>query len=61
MALKITEVNGKLILEGNINSVTSQLLKQHIKIMKNPAVYRRKKAIDKRNSCTDANNLELAV
>lgn len=34
MALKITEADGKLILEGNINSVTTALLKDHIKIMK---------------------------
>lgn len=35
MALKITEVNGKLVLEGNINSVTSRFLDQHIQVMKN--------------------------
>ena len=35
MALKITEVNGKLVLEGNINSVTSGFLNQHIQILKN--------------------------
>ena len=34
MALKITEVNGKIFLEGNINSVTRPLLKKHIKMMK---------------------------
>ncbi len=37
MALKITEVDGKMILEGNINSVTTTLLKDHIKIMKETA------------------------
>lgn len=34
MALKITEVNGKLVLEGNVNFATEELLKQHIQIIK---------------------------
>ena len=34
MALKITEIKGKLVIEGNINSVTSRFLKKHIQIMK---------------------------
>lgn len=61
MALKITEVDGKLILEGNINSVTSQLLKQHMKIMKNPSAYRRRRAINKKNSSENNNYLELVI
>lgn len=39
MALKITEVNGKLALEGNINFVTEQLLKQHIQIIKEATLF----------------------
>lgn len=35
MALKITEINGKLVLDGNINSVTTGFLKQHIEALKN--------------------------
>lgn len=34
MALKIKEVNNKLFLEGNVNSVTRQLFKKHVQIMK---------------------------
>lgn len=34
MALKITEKDGKLVLAGNINSVTTGFLKQHIKALK---------------------------
>jgi hypothetical protein len=34
MALKITEVNGKISLEGNVNSVTKELLKKHVQLMK---------------------------
>lgn len=37
MALKITEVGGKLLLEGNINSVTEKFLKQHIQMIRNAA------------------------
>jgi hypothetical protein len=33
MALKITYVDGKMMLEGNNNSVTKALLKDHLKIM----------------------------
>ena len=35
MALKITEVQGKLVVEGNMNSVTRRFLKQHIDMMNN--------------------------
>jgi hypothetical protein len=34
MALKITEVNGKISLDGNVNSVTKELLKKHVQLMK---------------------------
>ena len=40
MALKITEVNGKLVAEGNINSVTRQFLKQHIDIVERSTLFR---------------------
>ena len=45
MALKITEVDGKLVLEGTMNSVTSRFLKEHIQIV-NSSILRGQKNSD---------------
>lgn len=46
MAIRIMEVGGKILLEGNINSITEQFLKQHIQVMKSEALRRDKLGLE---------------